>query len=73
MPFAGVKVAYFYPSAEVAKDAAIESNQLVFEEAGDLQLTSRTWASAQAFAGMNNGYLAQYGVHAVVTGISVDA
>jgi hypothetical protein len=29
--------------------------------------------NAQAFASMNNGYLAQYGVNAIVTGISVDA
>jgi hypothetical protein len=40
---------------------------------GDLQPTSRTWANAQAFASMNNVYLAQCGVHAVATGISVDA
>jgi hypothetical protein len=46
MPFVGVKVVYFYPSTEVAKDAAIEINQLVFEETGDLQPTSRTWANA---------------------------
>ncbi|HWQ83374.1 MAG TPA: hypothetical protein VN363_02340 [Anaerolineales bacterium] len=45
----------------------------MFEETGDLQPTSRTWANAQAFASMNNGYLAQYGVSAVVTGITVDA
>jgi Flp pilus assembly protein TadG len=71
---------YFYARAEVAKaaDAAAlaasaEINQRVFEESGDLQPTSKTWANAQAFASMNNGYLAQYGVSAVVTGISVDA
>ena len=34
---------------------------------------NKTWANAQAFASMNNGYLAQYGVHAVVTRITVDA
>lgn len=71
---------YFYARAEIAKAAdaaalaaAAEINQRVFEETGDLQPTSRTWANAQAFASMNNGYLAQYGVHAVVTGITVDA
>jgi polygalacturonase len=38
-----------------------------------LQPTSKNWANAQAFASMNNGYLAQYGVNAMVTGITVDA
>ena len=71
---------YFYARAEVAKAAdaaalaaAAEISQRVFEETGDLQPTSKTWANAQAFASMNNGYLAQYGVNAVVTGITVDA
>jgi Flp pilus assembly protein TadG len=70
---------YFYARAEVAKAAdaaalaaAAEISQLVFEETGDLQPTSKTWANAQAYASMNNGYLAQYGVNAVVTGITVD-
>lgn len=71
---------YYYARAEIAKAAdaaalaaAAEISQRVFEETGDLQPTSRTWVNAQAFASMNNGYLAQYGVHAVVTGITVDA
>ncbi len=71
---------YYYARAEIAKAAdaaalaaASEISQRVFEETGDLQPTSRTWANAQAFASMNNGYLSQYGVNAVVTGISVDA
>ncbi len=71
---------YRYTRAEVAKAAdaaalaaAAEISQRVFEETGDLQSTSKTWANAQAFASMNNGYPAQYGVHAVVTGITVDA
>ena len=71
---------YFFAKAEVAKAAdaaalaaAAEINQRVFEESGDLQPTGRTWANAQAFASMNNAYLAQYGIHAVVTGISVNA
>lgn len=71
---------YYYARAEIAKAAdaaalaaAAEVSQRVFEETGDLQPTSRTWANAQALASMNNSYLAQYGVHAVVTGISVDA
>jgi Flp pilus assembly protein TadG len=71
---------YFYARAEVAKSAdaaalaaAAEISQRVFEESGDLQPTSKTWANAQAFASMNNNYLSQYGVNAVVTGISVDA
>ena len=53
--------------------AAAEISQRVFEESGDLQPTSKTWANAQAFASMNNSYLAQYGVNAVVTEISLDA
>jgi hypothetical protein len=53
--------------------AAAEISQRVFEETGDLQPTIRTWANAQAFASMKNSYLAQYGVKAMVTGISVDA
>lgn len=36
-------------------------NQRVFEETGDLQPTSRTWANTQAFASLNNSYLAQSG------------
>ena len=71
---------YFYARAEIAKAAdaaalaaAAEISQRVFEETGDLQPTSKTWANAQAFASMNNSYLAQYGVNAVVTGITVDA
>lgn len=71
---------YFYARAEIAKAAdaaalaaAAEISQRVFEETGDLQPTSKTWANAQAFASMNNGYLIQYGVYAVVTGIVVNA
>ena len=71
---------YFYARSEIAKAAdaaalaaAAEISQRVFEETGDLQPTSKTWANAQAFASMNNSYLSQYGVNAVVTGISVDA
>lgn len=55
---------YYYARAEIAKAAdaaalaaASEISQRVFEETGDLQPTSRTWANAQAFASMNNGYL----------------
>ena len=71
---------YFYARAEIAKAAdaaalaaAAEISQRVFEESGDLQPTSKTWANAQAFASMNNSYLAQYGINAVVTGITVNA
>lgn len=70
---------YFYARAEVAKSAdaaalaaAAEINQRIFAETGDLQPTSRTWANAQTFASMNNAYLAQYGVNAFVTGITVN-
>lgn len=71
---------YFYARAEIAKSAdaaaladAAEISQRVFENSGDLQSTNRTWANTQVFARMNNGYLSQYGVSAVVTGISVNA
>ncbi len=71
---------YFYARALIAKAAdaaalaaASEIKQRVFENIGDLTTTSRTWANAQSFASMNNGYLAQYGINAIVTGISVDA
>lgn len=63
---------YFYARAEIAKAAAAEISQRVFEETGDLQPTSKTWANAQTFASINNGYLAQYGMHAMVTGTTVD-
>ena len=43
-----------------------------FRGEGDLVPTSQIWANAQAFTSMNNAYLAQYGVHAVVTGIAVN-
>jgi Flp pilus assembly protein TadG len=71
---------YFYARAEIAKAAdaaalaaAAEMNQRVFESSGDLSPTTMTWSNAQAFASMNNNYLAQYGINAVVSGISVDA
>jgi uncharacterized membrane protein len=71
---------YYYARAEVAKAAdaaalaaASEINQQSFEQSGALQPTGKTWANAQAFANMNNGYLANYGIYAVVTGISVNA
>ena len=71
---------YFYARAEVAKAAdaaalaaAAEINQRVFETSGDLQPTSITWVNAQAYASMNDNYLANYGIHAVVTGITVNA
>ena len=71
---------YFYARAEIAKAAdaaalaaASEINQQVFENSGVLTPTSQTWSKAQVFATMNNNYLAQYGVNAVVTGINVDS
>jgi len=70
---------YFYARAEIAKAAdaaalaaASEINQRIFEASGELTPTSKTWANAQAFANMNIGYLAQYGVNAVVTGITMN-
>ena len=67
---AAVEIAKAADAAALA--AAAEINQRVFEETGNLQPTSKTWANAQAFASMNNSYLAQYGVNAMVTGITVD-
>ncbi len=71
---------YFYARAEIAKAAdaaalaaAAEISQRIFEDTGDLQPTGKTWANAQDFASMNNGYLSRYGVNAVVTRISVDS
>jgi hypothetical protein len=77
----GIKVGrYFFARAEISKaaDAAAlaagaEINQSIFEASGDLSPTSKTWANAQAFASMDNNYLAQYGVNAVVTGINIDS
>jgi hypothetical protein len=51
----------------------VEINERIFEASGHLVPTSQTWSNAQAFAGMNNAYLARYGIDAVVTGITVDA
>ena len=71
---------YFYARAEIAKAAdaaalaaAAEISQRVFEASGNLSPTSQTWANAQAFASMNNGYLMQFGINPVVTGVNVDA
>ena len=70
---------YFYARAEIAKAAdaaalaaAAEISQRVFEETGDLQPTSQTWVNAQTFASLNSTYLAQHGIYAVVTGITVN-
>jgi Flp pilus assembly protein TadG len=67
---------YFYARAEIAKAAdaaalaaAAEINQRVFEASGNLSPTSQTWANAQAFASMNNGYLMQLGINPIVTGV----
>src|SRR4030065_2413865 len=71
---------YYYARAEIAKAAdaaalaaAAEISQRVFEETGDLQPTSKTWANDQAFASMNNSYLEHYGVRGVLTGITLAA
>jgi hypothetical protein len=53
--------------------AAAEINQRIFEASGDLSPTSKIWANAQAFTSLNNGYLAQFGINAMVTRINVDA
>jgi Flp pilus assembly protein TadG len=71
---------YYYARAEIAKAAdaaalaaAAEINERIFRESGDLVPTARTLANAQAFASMNNSYLSQYGINAVVTEISVNS
>jgi hypothetical protein len=58
--------------APSALAASAEIKQRAFEAHGNLAPTSKTWFNAQAFANMNNGYLANYGIYAVVTGISVN-
>ena len=71
---------YFYARSEVAKAAdaaavaaAAEINQRVFQDSGDLTPTDKTWANAQTYASRNNSVLYGRGIHAYVTGISVDA
>ncbi len=71
---------YFYARAEIAKAAdsaalaaAAEINQRVFESNGVLTSTSQTWENAQTFASLNNSYLANYGISAMVTEISIDS
>jgi Flp pilus assembly protein TadG len=71
---------YFYARAEIAKAAdaaalaaAAEINEMIFEANGDLQPTIRAWANAQTYASMNDNYLTNYGIHAFITGISVNA
>ncbi len=71
---------YFYARSEVAKAAdaaavaaAAEINQRVFQDSGDLTPTDKTWANAQTYASRNNSVLSGRGIHAYVTGISVDA
>jgi Flp pilus assembly protein TadG len=71
---------YFYARSEIAKAAdaaavaaAAEINQRVFQDSGDLMPTEKTWANAQTYAARNNSVLSARGIHAYVTGISVDA
>ncbi len=70
---------YFYARAEIAKSAdagavaaAAEINQRVFQDSGDLVPTEKTWNNAQTYASLNNSALAARGIHAYVTGISID-
>jgi hypothetical protein len=58
-------------AAALASAAAI--NQTIFEMSGDQLPTCVTWANAQTFASLNDAYLTQYGINAVVPGISVDS
>jgi hypothetical protein len=53
--------------------AAAEINQRVFQDSGDLTSTEKTWANAQTYASRNNSVLSARGIHAYVTGISVDS
>lgn len=70
---------YSYARAEVAKAAdaaalaaAIEIDRPVFQETGLVVVTGQAWAEAQAYASWNTQYLSARGIHAVVTGISVN-
>ncbi|MFZ6029566.1 MAG: pilus assembly protein TadG-related protein [Chloroflexota bacterium] len=70
---------YFYAKAEVGKAAdaaalaaAAQIDAQAFRTSSGLEHTAEAWAQAQSFASLNNGYLAAKGIHAFVTGISVD-
>ena len=66
-------------AAEIAKAAdaaalaaAAEINQRVFEARVGFRQPAKPRSMPQAFASMNNNYLALYGVNAVVMGINLD-
>jgi Flp pilus assembly protein TadG len=70
---------YFYAISEVEKaaDAAAvaasaDINQKVFQVAGSLIPTSRTWRNAQSYVTSNTAGLSAKGIHAFVTGIQVN-
>jgi Flp pilus assembly protein TadG len=70
---------YSYARAEVAQAAdaaalaaAIEIDRPVFQQTGQAIVTGQAWAETQAFASWNTQYLSAQGIHAMVTGISVD-
>ncbi len=70
---------YFFARGQIAGAAdaaalaaAIEINHQLFEETGTLQATSQTWSQAQMTATENTTYLSERGIHAKVTGISID-
>jgi Flp pilus assembly protein TadG len=70
---------YFYARAEVQKAAdaaalaaAQEVDLALYRDTGRIELMGSASPAASAYAGMNSGYLAARGIHASVTGISVD-
>jgi len=68
--FARAEVGQAADAAALA--AAIEINRPVFQDTGQLVVTGQAWAEAQAYASWNTQYLSAQGIHAMVTGISVD-
>jgi hypothetical protein len=53
--------------------AASDSTSRYLKRAEIYNLSAIPGVNAQAFASMNNNFLANYGIHAIVTGISVNA
>ncbi len=70
---------YFFARGQIAGAAdaaalaaAIEINHRLFEETGTLQPTSQTWSQAQMTATENTTYLSKRGIHAQVSGVSIN-
>jgi uncharacterized membrane protein len=70
---------YFYAIAEIQKaaDAAAvaastEINPQVFQDTGNLVPSDKAWGVAQSYVTFNTQGLSEKGVHAFVTGITMD-